>query len=303
MNIKSNTNHQSARRRYTKPHYRQSHKWARYARILREVRFGAHQRKEEALAWSLNKARSFALPSFLDREPGHGRGLFILRSMMKEVRYPEVEPKAIYDETAEQERVELYVHYSAQRGTEKAPVGFLPAYEAQWMLPLLREGLQKWMRVFVLSVEDESVEVAVAGAHVAAHYWIDAYDDRRAALMTKRGGSEQEKAVAAYVKTHRSGGGSNDTAKEIARLKRLMNKALQEINAREEVGLPATKTEAYAEGLAAEIAYLRQQSHRLEHERINEPTLEDWLREEVGLREVTFSSLPKEDYWTVHKVI
>lgn len=302
-----NTTYKCHRRRpfprYSRPHYRQAHRWARFANILREVRADAYQRKEEALAWSLKKnTRGFAIPVQVKRKAGFSFGWDRLSHALKDIRHPELEAKVLYDEARDTEDVVLFVHYGTKQGTRKAPIGPLSAFDAQWMVPLLREGLDRWMNIYVVKKDGDTIEGAIAGSWVAAHYWIDTYDDRRTAALLRQT-SEKEKAVAAYVKTSRTSTGVEDSKGEIARLQERIDNALTEINAREEVGQPTDRLDSYVASLSAQIEYLRHRVRRMDAERIDEPTVEDWLREDIGLREVAFSDLESSDYWDVQHVV
>jgi len=279
------------------PHYRQAQTWTRFAQILREVRAGAYRRKEEALAWCLQKnTRGFAIPVQVTREAGFSFGWNRLTRVMAEVRFPELEAKLLYEPETDTDFVVLYVHYTAKEGPCKAPIGHLPDFDAQWMIPLLEEGLARWMNLFVVRQEGDTAEIAIAGSWVAAHHWIDQYDERRSQAI-ERQTSEQEKAIAAYLQTGQTSSISTDVRREIAGLQMRINTALLEINAREEVGLPTDRLNAYVASLSGQIEYLNLRARQSDAIRVDEPTVEDGVREDVGLREVVFSDLEGSDFW------
>lgn len=288
--------------RYSRPHTRQAQTWTRFAQMLPTVRARACQRKEEALAWSLQKnSKGFAIPVRIPREVGFGFGWDRLGRVMAEVRFPELEAKVLYDETTDTESVALYVHYVTKKGRSKASIGCLPAFDAQWMIPLLQDGFAPWMHIFVVSKDADTVEIAISGSWVAAHYWMDAYDDRRTATFDRET-SESENAVGVYVRKRSPSARSEDARREITDLQDRMNDALLEMNAREEIGQSNNHLEAYVASLSGQIAYLKHRSRQLKAACVDEPTVEDWLREDISLREVPFSDLDGGDFWAVQNM-
>lgn len=234
---------------YSRPHYEQARRWHRFARILRQVRHYAYARKEDALTWSLDrKTHGFAVPADLECLPEHSRGLFYLRRQLQETRFPELEAKARYDEAADVEHVELFIHHPTRRGTDKIPVGYLPDEDARWVLPLLRENLP--LRVFVCAASISlagcaaSVTVAIARPDTTGRQWIDVWSDRKEARA--EGWTLGPAAVPAHVE------GPHESAKTGSRV-----------------------------------------------QVVAEPTVEDWLREDIERREVCLSDLPASDYWQV----
>ena len=298
--MKTNTAHSRRRSPRTRqPHYRQAHTWARFAHILREVRPDAYQRKEEALAWSLaKKTRGFAIPVTLTLEEGFGFGWSCLDQVLAHIRYPELEANLSYNAQTDRDDVLLFVHYTTREGTRKAPIGRLSRFEAEWMAPILRDDLDRWMNIFVVKKEGRTCDVAISSSWVAAHYWIDGYDDRKASVLDRRR-SESEKAVATYVTTSAKNQASPEIRREIAALQKRIEEVLIEINAREELGQPTERLTAYIESLAGQIDFLTFQARRQEANRVEEPSVEDWLREDVGLREVPFSDLEGRAYWAL----
>lgn len=234
-------------------HERQARTWRRFATILREARGDAEQRAREALGWSLRqKARGFAIPARVERRPGYSFGWDRLTRAMKEVRFPELEAKALYDERTGTEEVVLYVHYAQRGRCCKAPIGTLPAFDARWMTELLQDGLGCWMNVFALQASAETAQVVIAGAWVAAHYWIDGYDDRRVA-RTDPWSTEVEpvegppwSAVEGHSWAGRRGQRTETRAAEIARVTGRLRAVLQAIDVREERGQAADDLYAYA---------------------------------------------------------
>lgn len=236
---------------YSRPHFRQSHTWQRFARILRQVRAYAYTRKEEALRWSLEKCtHGFCVPAVLETLPAHGRGLSYLRRQQAEINFAELEAKSVYLEEADAERVELYVHIPTRRGIEKAPAGYFPDRDAAWMTPLLREHLP--LRVYVVGIEtecaapihDARVTVAIARPDIAARQWIDIWSNRKEARAERW---RLEPAVPpAHVKGPHAGAKTGSRVQVVA-----------------------------------------------------EPTVDDWIREDIERREMCLSELPAQDYWKV----
>ena len=279
------------------PHHRQAQTWTRFAQILRTVRAHAHRRREEALAWCLQKkTRGFAIPVQVNRTAGFSFGWNQLTRVMTQVRYPELEPKGFYDPETDTDGVVLYVHYATKGGSCKAPIGHLPDFDAKWMVPLLEEDLARWMNLFVVRQEADTAEIAIAGSWVAAHHWIDHYDERRSWTI-ERPTSEKEKAVAAYLQAGHASNISEDVRREITDLQNRINTTLLEINAREEVGLPTTRLNAYVASLSGQIEYLNLRARQADSTHLDEPTVEDGVRKDVGLREVVFSDLEGTDFW------
>jgi hypothetical protein len=217
---------------------------------------------------------------------------------MTAVRFPELEAKVLYDPKRDIEVVALYVHYTTKDGPSKAAIGHVPPFDAQWMIPLLKEDLGRWMNIFVVRREERTAEIAIAGSWVAAHHWIDLYDDRRSAALD-RATSEKDKAVAVYLQNGQASSGTEDIRREITDLQNRINSALLEINAREEVGLPTDRLNAYVASLSGQVEYLTLRARRSETIRIEDPSVEDWLREDIGLREVVFSDLEGSEFWAL----
>jgi len=287
-------------------HERQARTWSRFATILRETRGEAARRAREALGWSLrHNTRGFALPVKIERRPGYSFGWDRLTRSMAEVRFPELEAKARYDEGRGADEVVLYVHYARRGGSQKAPVGLLPAFDAGWMTELLRDGLGCWIKVFVVEASAETAEVVIAGAWVAAHYWIDGYDDRRAARADGRY-SEAETTLYRF-RLRRETRGQEDATAEIDRLTGRLRSVLSEIDAREEKRQAADDLYAYAESLTGQLGYHAAQA-RSRNERPG-GTLHggDHTENEHGaddrFREVVFSDLSGSEYWPIHRVV
>jgi len=304
------TNHTRSRRtpstvRSSSRHERQAHTWSRFATILREARGGAPQRAREALGWSLrHNTRGFAIPVKIERRPGYGFGWDRLTRSMAETRFPELEAKARYDEGRGTEEVVLYVHDARRGGLEKAPVALLPAFDARWMTELLRDGLGCWIKVFVVEASADTAEVVIAGAWVAAHYWIDGYDDRRAARAE---GEEEDEPAGGHRhrRPGRRGQRAEPTTAEIARLTGRLRSVLSEIDGREERGQAADDLYAYAESLTGQLRYHTAQA-RFRNGRSNGALQGgDHTENEYGaedrFREVVFSDLESHEYWPIHR--
>ena len=287
--------------RHGRRHERQARTWRRFATILREVRGGAEQRAREALGWSLRqKARGFAIPARVERRPGYSFGWDRLTRVLTETRFPELEAKARYDEQTGTEEVLLYVHYARRGRCGKAPIGPLPAFDARWMTPLLQDGLGGWIKIFVLEASAETAQVVIAGAWVAAHYWIDGYDDRRAA-RTDPWSTEPETAVG-HPWSGRRGPKAETKAAETARLTGRLRAVLQAIDVREERGQAAEDLYAYAESLTGQLGYLEAQAPS-RNGRLGGGDAEDEYGAEDRLREVVFSDLESQEYWPIHRVV
>jgi hypothetical protein len=296
--------HRSSRlhsRRTSPRHERQARTWRRFATILREGRGGAEQRAREALGWSLRrKARGFAIPTRVERRPGYSFGWDRLTRVLKETRFPELEAKARYDERTGTEEVLLYVHYARRGRCGKAPIGRLPAFDARWMTELLQDGLGGWMNIFALQASAETAQVVIAGAWVAAHYWIDGYDDRRAA-RTDPWSTEVETAVGRPW-SGRRGQKAETRAEEIARLTGRLRAVLQAIDVREERGQAADDLYAYAGSLTGQLEYLEAQVRSRNGRLGGDHPDNEYGGEDRG-REVVFSDLESHEYWPIHRVV
>jgi hypothetical protein len=287
--------------RHGRRHERQARTWRRFATILRGGRGGAEQRAREALGWSLRqKTRGFAIPARVERRPGYSFGWDRLTRATKEVRFPELEAKALYDERTGTEEVLLYVHYAERGRCCKAPIGTLSAFDARWMTELLQDGLGCWMNVFALEASAETAQVVIAGAWVAAHYWIDGYDDRRAARTDPW--STEAETVEGPPWSGRRGQKAEKRAEEIARVTGRLRAVLQAIDVREERGQAADDLYAYAGSLTGQLEYLKAQA-RSRNGRPDADHADSEYGGEDRLREVVFSDLESHEYWPIHRVV
>ena len=238
---------------YTLPHYRQSHCWQRFARMLREVRNYAWERKEDALTWCFEKrTHGFTIPLALENASRDTRGLRTLRRRLKSSeRFPEAELRQRYNETTDEVEVEVVIHERTRTKIERIPIGRLPEKDAAWVRPLLREYLD--LGAFITDVQQTGgisyhtgleVQVAISRPDRPARDWTDVYDDRK-----------QQQA--------------------------------------ECWSLEAAPVTACDEG-----PYASPQSES-KVQVVAEPSVEDWLREDIERRETCLSDLPAKDYWQV----
>jgi len=242
----------------------------------------------------------------LERQPDYSFGWERLTRVSAEMRFPELEAKILYDDVADTELVVLYVHYTERGICRKAPLGTLPEFDARWMIPLLRDDLARWMNIFVVETTGDAVEIAISGSWVAAHYWIDGYDDRRAARADRR--EEEENGYGGKDAT-RPGwirAGANKTRPEhpraaIARLQSRIRVALQDVEVREASGQTTDHLYAYIAGLSEQIEYITSQIHRGKAEAGGIPHDYDPLREEDASREVPFSDLSGSEFWPIYR--
>jgi hypothetical protein len=51
--------------------------------------------------------------------------------------------------------------------------------------------------------------------------------------------------------------------------------------------------------LSGQVEYLTLRARRSETIRVEDPSVEDWLREDIGLREVVFSDLEGSEFWAL----
>jgi len=287
---------------YRSSHDRQAHTWNRFATILSRVRAEVPERTKEALDWSLQKkTRGFVIPIELDRQPSYGFGWDRLARIGAQIRFPELEAKVLYDDRTDTELVALYVHYTQRSTCGKASVGTLPDFDAQWMIPLLRDGLARWMNIFVVEVSGDTAQIAISGCWVAAHYWIDGYDDRRAARADRRT-SEQDRAVANSIRGHRWRTQPENADAEIDLLQSRIQSTLQKINAREETGQPTDDLYAYIASLSGQIQYITSHIHRSGTSMGADPQSGEGLCDEDRFQEVVFSDLESSDFWPIHRV-
>lgn len=188
------------------PHHDQARQWHRFACRLRGVRYRAHTRVDDALAWSLARGtHALCFPLVLDTRPAHDRGLYrLLRRMYgyggpsesesnTPQRFPELEARTVYLDDEDAQRVELLLHTTSPGGMASLlPVGYLPEEDGAWAIPLLQQHLALQFFVYDLTPgtarrgagglsATAEVLVVVAGAHEAGRAWIDIYDDRTSA--------------------------------------------------------------------------------------------------------------------------
>jgi len=303
----SRTHTTNSRAGYISRHDRQARTWTRFTSLLRDVRSGAITRKEGALAWCLQKnTRGFAIPVEVQRRPDYGFGWERLSRVAAEMRFPELEAKILYDDVADTEFVVLYVHYTERGICRKAPIGTLPEFDAGWMIPLLRDDLARWMNIFVVETTGDAVEIAISGSWVAAHYWIDGYDDRRAARADRldeeeNGYGGEDATRPGWIRAGAKKTRPEDPRTAIARLQSRIRAALRDVEIREASGQTTDHLYAYIAGLSEQIEYITSQIHREKSEADGIPHEYDPLREEDASREVPFSDLSGSEFWPIYR--
>ena len=292
---------------YSHPHYRQSHTWQRFARILSDVRDYAYQRKEDALAWSLEKGtHGFAIPTTLELEAKDSRGLELLIARREAGDpFPEIDLRERYDESKDRLDVEVTLHRQTRTRREAVCVGTVKEEDAQWLRPLLKSHLKP--SAFIANVEQRSekgslhtgleVTVAISRPDEAAREWIDLYDNRK--QKAKASDGTRRTGVPAYIPSGGSGGypGTDynrkiaDTRDELSRLQLKANKLEAKRVSCAHVGRKIQR-------LKGKVKHLQKKAAQSECRVAEQPTAEEWLRENISARETCMTDLPSRDYWS-----
>ena len=292
---------------YSHPHYRQSHTWQRFARILSGVRDYAYQRKEDALKWSLEKGASgFAIPTELELEATDARGLGLLTSRIERgYAFPEIALRTRYNEDRDRLEVEVTLHRRTKQKVQAVRVGIVPEKDARWIRPLMKSHLG--LQAFVVSAEQtggtkmhtgHSVTVAIRRPDEAAQEWIDLYDDRK---QKAKGGAQQTRrsGVPAYLDGPSTGAatGGTDYNKKIAETRAEISR----------LNVKASKLEAKKQscahigrqiaGLKGKVKHYEKKAAQSECRMVERPSEEEILRENISARETCMTDLGNEDYW------
>lgn len=297
---------------YSRPHYRQSHVWKRFASILSSTRAYAYERKEEALKWSIERGASgFAIPTELELRPTDSRGLKALKKRVEVGdRFPELSLRQRYNEERDVVEIEVALHRCTQRqGTQHLSIGLLPERDARWARPLLKNHLE--LTTFVADIKETggagfhtglSVTVAISRPDRAAREWIDIYDARKQAARHGKGFGGG--GVPAYIPApSESAYPGTDWGRKIQKVEREIGRLQIKANELERRRLSCAGINRKIAAAKAKLQRLRARQAKSRSRRADGITAEDWLRENVATRETCMTDLGNEDYWSAqHRV-
>lgn len=295
---------------YTRPHYRQSHTWQRFARILSGVREYAYERKEDALKWSLEKGtHGFTIPSTLELDAEDSRGLALLTTRIeKGGAFPEIDLRRRYNSGRDAIEIEAVLHRSTRQKVEAVRVGILPEKDARWMRPLMKSHLSP--RAFIASVKETGgasfhtgleVTAAISRPDELAGEWIDVYDNRKQKARPVDG--TRRRGVPAYIPSSGGGYAGIDWGKKIKETRDEISRLKMKANELEAKRISCAHIGRKIQSLKGKVKHLQKKATQSRHRQVDTPTAEEWLRENIAARETCMTDLPSEDYWNAaHRI-